>query len=312
MSALVERARDRADGMRARCGVALYRQPSYSPNQHRANDTAILDATVAQLVADGWEIDRASETDLVRGTLPAHLLARAALVLNMCQGPDASERLMATETGGIPIVNRPSSVLGCHRHRLVQALAQRAVAFPRTAIIATSGAPELDGFGADGRMVWVKRGDVHAERSEDVVSVDRADLGDAIAAFAARGIDRVALQEHVPGPVLKFYAVADGSFFRYYAADAGPGGPCPAVDDDRLRALAFAAARELKLDVFGGDVALPAPDQPVLIDLNDWPSFAPFRDDAARHIAAYASAIAAARAVPGPGAFTLPFQRHPT
>ncbi|MDQ6926858.1 MAG: hypothetical protein M3154_11580, partial [Candidatus Eremiobacteraeota bacterium] len=40
--------------------------------------------------------------------------------------------------------------------------------------------------------------------------------------------------------------------------------------------------------VFGGDVALPAPDAPVLIDLNDWPSFAPFRADAAAAIAAYA------------------------
>jgi hypothetical protein len=51
--------------------------------------------------------------------------------------------------------------------------------------------------------------------------------------------------------------------------------------------VAFAAARRLGLDVFGGDVALPDPDHPVLIDLNDWPSFAPFRDEAARHIAGY-------------------------
>jgi len=39
--------------------------------------------------------------------------------------------------------------------------------------------------------------------------------------------------------------------------------------------------------VFGGDVAFPEPDRPVLIDINDWPSFAPFRDEAARAIADY-------------------------
>src|SRR5437867_4421072 len=36
-----------------------------------------------------------------------------------------------------------------------------------------------------------------------------------------------------------------------------------------------------------GDVAFPEPDRPVLIDFNDWPSFAPFRDEAARAIADY-------------------------
>jgi len=274
-------------GASPRRAVALYRQPSYSPNQHRANDTAILDATTQYLERHGWTITRASESEVGGGTMRAQQLTDADVILNMCQGADASEKLLPLESGGVPILNRPSSVLSCHRHRLVDALAHRQIAFPRTAIITTGSDAELDGFGADGRAVWVKRGDVHAERSADVVTATRQNLRDAIAAFASRGIGRVALQEHVPGPVVKFYGVADGEFFRYYSADAGPEGSPPAVDEDRLRALAFAAAATLKLDVFGGDVALPAPDQPVLIDLNDWPSFAPFRDDAARHIAAY-------------------------
>jgi hypothetical protein len=269
--------------------VALYRQPSYSPNQHRANDEAILDATVRCLEESGWRIDRATESDIVRGAVPDDLLRSADVVLNMCQGPDASERLLDAESAGVRLINRPSSVLGCHRHRLVNILAHQRVAFPRTAVVATAGDPELDGFGADGRAVWVKRGDVHAECAADVVAVSREELRAAITAFGGRGISRVALQEHVPGPVIKFYGVADGTFFRFYGADAGPSGPQPEVDERCLRSLAFAAARELRLDVFGGDVAMPAPNKPVLIDLNDWPSFAPFRADAARHIAAYAA-----------------------
>jgi hypothetical protein len=281
-------------GLRA---AALYRQPSYSPNQHRANDTAILDATVDHLESLGWTVTRASESTVLAGALPD-----ADLVLNMCQGADASECLLPLEKGGVAIINRPSSVLGCHRHRLVARLGHRPFAFPRTAVVSTEGRPDLDGFGTDGRLVWVKRGDVHAERSEDVVAVGRGELHDAIRAFGARGIGRVAVQEHVSGPVLKFYGMADGRFFRYYGADAGPQGPVPDVDAARLRALAFAAAAELRLDVFGGDVAVPTPDAPVLIDLNDWPSFAPFRDDAARQIAAYAHEYASSR----------PLQRHHT
>jgi hypothetical protein len=136
--------------------------------------------------------------------------------------------------------------------------------------------------------VWVKRGDVHAERDEDVLCIGAAEVPDALAAFADRGIGRVALQAHVPGRMLKFYGVADGRFFRYYDAAVGPCAPVREVDEDRLRALVFDAAAALGLDVFGGDVALSAPDDPVLVDLNDWPSFAPFRDDAAAAIAGYA------------------------
>lgn len=262
--------------------IALYRQASYSPNQHRTNDTAILDAAVAQLAARGWRPSRADETSLDLADLQ-----NADVVLNMCQGPAASERLVPLEQSGVPIINRPSSVLGCHRHRLVTLLADRSIAFPRTAIVTTGGDAELDGFGADGRRVWLKRGDVHAERAEDVVSLRREDISDALRAFAARGIQRVALQEHVAGPIVKFYGIADGRFFRFYEAEHGPHGPTPSVDAEKLRALAFSAAQRLSLTVFGGDVAFPEPDQPVLIDLNDWPSFAPYRDEAARHIAEY-------------------------
>jgi glutathione synthase/RimK-type ligase-like ATP-grasp enzyme len=108
-------------------------------------------------------------------------------------------------------------------------------------------------------------------------------------AFTARAIPWVAVQEHVEGPVVKFYGVADGRFFRYYRADGGAAGAAapPELDGDRLRALAFEAAALLGLEVFGGDVAFPEPDRPVLIDINDWPSFAPFRDAAADAIAGY-------------------------
>ena len=95
--------------------------------------------------------------------------------------------------------------------------------------------------------------------------------------------ERVALQAHVPGPIVKFYAVADGRFFSWYPADGGR----VEIAEQRLRELVFAAARAVGLEIFGGDVAFPTPDDPVLIDLNDWPSFAPVRVDAAAAIAAY-------------------------
>jgi len=273
--------------------VALYRSPSYSPLQHMTNDAAIMDATVARLATRGWDVERTLERDVEAGHVPA-----AELFVNMCQGPVASERLSPVEADGALIVNRPSSVLACHRHRLVRRMAASDLAFPRTLIVHTESAPQGGELAAPfgGRaQVWIKRGDVHAERPEDVVTVPPGDVGRALGAFAARGISWVAVQEHVPGPVIKFYGVADGRFFRYYGAEAGSAAPPPAVDENRLRELAFAAARMLELEVFGGDVAVPAPDRPVLIDINDWPSFAPFRDGAADAIAGYIHERALAR-----------------
>lgn len=291
--------------------VALYRQSSYSPAQHRTNDTAILDETLAHFVDAGWDTVRVDERALEgagaatltagdRDAIPAVVPEDATLYLSMCQGP-ATARLLGLEARGAQLINRPSSVLDCHRHRLVPALAAANVPFPATDVIdlaAPDAAARVAASAvvraalAAGARVWIKRGDVHAERADDVVVVPAAMAPSAAAEFQGRGIGRVALQADVTGPVIKFYGVADGSFFRWYDATAGVDGPRPPVDEARLRALAFGAARALGLDVFGGDVALPAPDAPVLIDLNDWPSFAPFRAEAARAIARYALAAA--------------------
>src|SRR2546423_15495897 len=209
----------------------------------------------------------------------------------MCQDSLAAEQLMPLESDGAVVVNRPSSALNCHRYRLVKRLSDNMVPFPRTLIHASSAplppSGQLEALSPDHQKVWIKRGDVHAERPEDVVAISLDQVADALRAFTGRGIPWVALQEHVPGPVVKFYGVTDGRFFNWYGSDAGFAGARPAVDENRLKALAFEAAAILGLEVFGGDVAFPEPDRPVLIDINDWPSFAPFREPAARAIAAY-------------------------
>lgn len=270
-------------GRPAEC-VALYRDPAFSPHQHLANDTAIMDAVVTEIEGQGWRVTRGSEGDLQSGVLP-----RADVYLNMCQGAAASERLCTFEDRGGRWVNSPRSVLACHRHRLVPLMEESGLAFPRTQIMKTDptelAKPAVAAFAASHELLWVKRGDVHAERTEDVVLIPALALSDTIQAFADRGIRRVALQEHVHGPVIKFYGVADGQFFRWYDAAVGIGGPRPQVDEAKLRTLAFAAAARLGLHVFGGDAVVPTPSRPVLVDLNDWPSFAPFRAEAAQAIA---------------------------
>jgi hypothetical protein len=104
----------------------------------------------------------------------------------------------------------------------------------------------------------------------------------ALAAFAARGITQAALQDHVEGVVVKFYGIVDGRFFRCFTEDAEVPASLPI-----LWQAARAGASALGLEVFGGDLVVDRNGRPVVIDLNDWPSFARCRDEAAEAIAAY-------------------------
>jgi hypothetical protein len=263
--------------------VAIYRSATYSPGRHRSNDAAIMDATTARLAERGWSIERLGEGDVEAGIIPD-----ADLYLNMCQGPNASARLLDLEASGARMFNTPSSVLGCHRHHLVPALEASGLSFPTTVILPTSDAPLSATDLPDGDF-WVKRGDVHAQQASDVVRTSRELLPEALRTFGARGVRQVAVQAHVAGPVLKFYGVGDGSFFHAFREDGRPVDG-DTVDINALRRLAFAAARVVGLRVFGGDAVVASRTAPVLVDLNDWPSFAPVREHAATAIARLAGA----------------------
>jgi hypothetical protein len=56
-------------------------------------------------------------------------------------------------------------------------------------------------------------------------------------------------------------------------------------DEARLSKAGLAAAAALGLEVFGGDAVIKADGEPMIIDLNAWPSYALYRDRAAEAIA---------------------------
>jgi hypothetical protein len=153
------------------------------------------------------------------------------------------------------------------------------VPFPPTRLVATTSDVEV----SDAAPCWVKRGDVHAMTADDVVFAERpAEVRAALMDFAARGIDRAALQSHVEGIVVKFYGVADGRFFRCFTQGSEIPAPLPV-----LWSAARAGAAALGLEVFGGDLVVGGDGRPVLVDINDWPSFSRCRDEAADAIASY-------------------------
>jgi hypothetical protein len=252
-----------------------------------ADDSAIL-----HLVAD--ELRRRDHTVAVIAgdDEPWPEPAVDTIVFAMCQGPRALERLQGWAARGVRIVNRPEGILNCQRHRTVPALMQAGTAFPESLLLETAAVPALPDWIAESGA-WVKRGDVHAVESDDVVFADSVDkVSGALRRFRERRVERAVVQRHVAGTVLKFYAVRG----RFFHCVRPPGHAAPAPDTlRRIAALGQDAAQVLSVEVYGGDCVHGVNGVVTLIDLNDWPSYAPCRSEAAREIAGYLLAQRTAR-----------------
>jgi hypothetical protein len=250
--------------------AGVFREPEFSPGRVD-DDAAILERTRDALAARGLT--------LRLGDAAALAAARPDGVLAMCQSASSLAALDRL-AGSVPVVNGPDAIRACYRHETVRRLAQGNVPFPPTQLVATIGDPRPPAIAPP---CWVKRGDVHAMTAADVVFAETgADVRAALADFAARGITRAALQHHVSGPVVKFYGVADGRFFRCFTPNGEVPAPLPTLWNAARR-----AAVALGVEIFGGDLVVGADGNPVIVDLNDWPSFARCRDEAAEAIASY-------------------------
>jgi hypothetical protein len=114
--------------------------------------------------------------------------------------------------------------------------------------------------------------------------------------YAIRGIERAVMNEHLVGDLVKFYGVAGTDFFDWFYPSEkqhskfgheqinGVTHEIP-FDTDYLQRLCNEAAHVLKVHIYGGDCIIDKDGTIRLIDLNDWPSFAPCRDQAAPYIA---------------------------
>jgi len=179
-------------------------------------------------------------------------------------------------------MNSPRGALNTHRDRLPALMIEARLPFPQTNLVATDAPPDLHGLDLE-EGIWLKRGDVHASVTADVQWIDsRERLEAGLADFARREIKLAALQAHRAGDEIKFYGVAGGAFFHWFYSGNALKHP---FDSARLQELGNAAAAAAGLDVYGGDVIVSSRGELTLIDLNDWPSFAPCRERAAYAIA---------------------------
>jgi hypothetical protein len=245
------------------CGIlGLYRERRFSPGKIEA-DAAVMDAALEALANQGAAV-AAMDADALQPSDP-----RPSVVLTMAQSERALRILAAWEASGTRILNSVGAVRNCYRKPLIARLQAAGMPLPNGRVVPVAEAGDLLAGGDHGRL-WIKRGDVHAMQPGDVVSVaSPREAGVALGHFRRNGVTEVLVQAHASGPVVKFYGIGPGAFFRAYASD----GSDVSASVTALRSLAAAAAAAVGLDVYGGDAVLPPDREPVLIDLNDWPSF---------------------------------------
>ena len=270
--------------------AGIMRAGAYSPN-HIGNDAAIFNATAEQLRKRGCEVNVYSEEQFIAGKVSERI------ILNMCREQRSIQLLQRKEDEGCLVINSGYGIENCTRERMTRILLGSNIPYPESLIVNTNEAvkPALkeSGFTA----CWIKRGDFHAMHKEDVSYYRHIEEAkEVLQEYFYRGIKRAVINKHLPGDLIKFYGVKGSPFFYwFYPFDEehskygheAINGKSTGFDFDikQLKEICHNAADTLDVVVYGGDCIVSSDGDIKIIDFNDWPSFAPCRNEAAPHIA---------------------------
>ncbi|MGE5682918.1 MAG: hypothetical protein ACM34K_18780 [Bacillota bacterium] len=256
--------------------AGIRRKTEFSPN-HEVNDLLIINQTAEILRQMGAEVNLYDEDGLDKE------IVKENLIFSMVQGPKGIDQLLKLSKKQPLIINSPESVYSCYRSNMLKLLPDGGIPIPKSLIVATDITMNGEMSQFSSPKIWVKRSDVHAVRQGDVTFVDLEEeiLNCTLKDFKSRQIEKVILQEHIQGDTVKFYAVRETNFFFWYYTDKKSGS---VFIINRLKELANAASEILGLYIYGGDAIISPDGSITIIDINDWPSFAPIRDEASKHI----------------------------
>lgn len=270
--------------------AGIRRGNQFSPN-HVGNDAAIFSLTAEYLRKLGCIVNEYIESDLLLQD------PKEKGIFNMVRDWKSIHKLQRLEDKGYCVVNSGYGIENCTREKMTRLLLSHEISHPRSLILRTDEDPteaiEEMGF----YNCWIKRGDFHAIHREDVTYVRNPEEAKTILReYAIRGIPSAVINEHLVGDLVKFYGVAGSDFFYWFYPSNmhhskfglevinGTAKGIP-FDENTLRQLCEKAAKVLNVHVYGGDCIVSDESVIRLIDFNDWPSFAPCRNEAAPHIA---------------------------
>ena len=265
--------------------TGIQRASVFSPN-HIGNDAAIFTGVAGYIRENGHIVTILSEQEFLSApTNPDR-------IFTMLRNRNAIKRLQQLEQEGCIAVNSAFGIENCEREHLTRLLTEHNIPYPNSIIVNTheNVIPVLEQHNYS--SCWLKRSDFHAIHREDVTYARHPEeVQSMLAEYALRGIDRVVINEHLEGDLIKFYGVAGASFFYWFYPFNNShskfgfekiNGKAKGIpfEEEKLRNICDRAAETLQLIVYGGDCIVSHDGVIHIIDFNDWPSFAPCRNEA--------------------------------
>ncbi len=270
--------------------AGIKRGLQFSPN-HTGNDGAIFSLVGTELLKLGCSVKEYTEDELLAGKV------NESFIFTMARSKESVRMLQQLEVEGRFVMNSAFGIEQCYRTNMTLGITNSNIPYPESRIVPTD-APADEVFNElGGKNFWIKRGDFHAIHKEDVTFVrNNADGNEILAEYAVRGIEEAVISKHLYGDLVKFYGVRDSGFFHwFYPFDfnhskfnneaINSAALYYDFDNLQLRRYGENAAKALNVYIYGGDAIITPEGGMHIIDLNDWPSFAPCRNDAAVAIA---------------------------
>ena len=270
--------------------AGIMRAGAYSPN-HIGNDAAIFNAAADHLRKRGCIVNIYSEEQFIADEVTE------PVIVNMCREMKSIHKLQELEQKGALVINSGFGIENCTRERMTRILVGSNIPYPESLIVNTDEGVTATLKKAGFTQCWIKRGDFHAMHKEDVSYVRHPEEAqEVLQEYCLRGIKRAVINRHLVGDLIKFYGVQGTPFFFwFYPFDLGHSkygheainGKSQGLefDKEKLRAICQNASEVLDVKVYGGDCIISPEGDIRIIDFNDWPSFAPCRQEAAPHIA---------------------------
>ena len=270
--------------------AGVMRAGAYSPN-HIGNDAAIFNAAAEHLRKRGCVVNIYNEEQFREQDITEQI------VLNMCREQSSIAKLQSLEDEGRLVINSGYGIENCTRERMTRILLGNKVPYPDSLIVNTNENVIDDLKEAGFSSCWIKRGDFHAMHKEDVSYCRHPEEAqEVVHEYFYRGIKRAVINRHLVGDLIKFYGVSGQPFFYwFYPFDEGHSkygyeavnGKSRGLkfDEEELKMMCQRASDILDAKIYGGDCIVDPDGTIRIIDFNDWPSFAPCRQEAAPYIA---------------------------
>lgn len=198
-------------------------------------------------------------------------------IVSMARSEVALTLLAQAEQCGMRILNSPTALLKADRATLAKQFIEQSIPMPTTTFVRHPDTAQIP------FPYWAKRGGAGAETKSDVVFIDSAEQLHSLP-YANEEYIAVA---HAEGDLIKFYGVAGTAFFHYYYPTAATDGfskfgleringrpAYHSFDETTLKSIAAHAAKTAGFDIYGGDAIIMKDNNILLIDFNDFPSFA--------------------------------------